>query len=183
MNEKKDNFKLWYTRILKSLYDDTNAGFVILMIAFPLLERYLREKSGVYQEDLSKKFYDELCKIFPALKTDRIAKDFWQVYRNGLLHQAALSEKTKWGRTMPKAWLTSEDIEQIKFDENKKTFWINPNGFAQKVVEVIEKDFQTFEGQGSPDHSMPRIEPMTGNDYPSGTQIISGKYGTSGGPW
>jgi hypothetical protein len=48
MDCHKKNFEVWYKAILEGLYSNRNAGFVILMVAFPLLERYLREKSGLH---------------------------------------------------------------------------------------------------------------------------------------
>lgn len=39
MNDHGKNFKAWYVEILRSLYPQREAGFVILFVAFPLLER------------------------------------------------------------------------------------------------------------------------------------------------
>ncbi|MEE8329333.1 MAG: hypothetical protein V3R54_05325, partial [Thermodesulfovibrionia bacterium] len=93
MNKNLDNFRVWYSKILEALYLKENAGFVILMISFPLLERYLREKSGVHEGNLNDSFHSELQTIFPVLTSQEIAKQFWHVYRNGLLHQVTLSQK------------------------------------------------------------------------------------------
>ena len=51
-NIHHDNFRAWFSKILEGLYSVQDAGFPILMISFPLLERYLREKSGVHEGNL-----------------------------------------------------------------------------------------------------------------------------------
>ncbi len=96
MNADHQHFQMWYKRILEKLYDDPHAGFPILMITFPLLERYIREKSKNHEADsLNDEFHKELIKIFPELKTTSNSKKFWKIYRHGILHQGTLSEKDK----------------------------------------------------------------------------------------
>lgn len=67
MNNNLENFKKWFSGILENIYPNQNAGFVILMISFPLLERYLREKSGVHEGKLNDDYYTNLRSIFPEL--------------------------------------------------------------------------------------------------------------------
>ena len=158
MNTNRDNFRTWYSQMLDRLYSDQNAGFVILMISFPLLERYLREKSGVHENALNDSFYTELQRIFPVLTNKNVAKQFWQVYRNGLLHQVTLSLKNKKGIQMPTGWL-HQNIDLLKIDDSGD-FWIHPAKFAKNVIEIIENDFDTFEGQHSNNHPLPRVHPI-----------------------
>src|SRR3989338_816269 len=94
-NIHHDNFRAWYSIILEGLYSNQDAGFPILMISFPLLERYLREKSGVHEGNLNDSFYSELQNIIPALTSLDLAKQFWHVYRNGLLNQVTLSRQDR----------------------------------------------------------------------------------------
>ena len=157
MNTNRDNFRAWYSKVLDGLYSDQNAGFVILMISFPLLERYLREKSSVHEGKLNASFYSELQRIFPVITTQETAKQFWQVYRNGLLHQVTLSLKNKKGIQMPAGWL-HQDVDLLKID-GSGNFWVHPAKFAKIVIEVIENDFETFEGQHSDSHPLPRVHP------------------------
>ena len=42
MATDRENFQAWFVKPLKKLYKNPDAGFPIMMIAFPLLERYLR---------------------------------------------------------------------------------------------------------------------------------------------
>lgn len=169
MNTNKDNFNLWFRDILKLLYDKENAGFPILMITFPLLERYLRSKSGLsYDDNLDPCFYDQLVKLFPELKDNKNATLFWNVYRNGILHQSTLSEKDRKGKTMPSGGLTSNIKESIEIDSNDD-FSVNPVKFAKKVITTIDKDFSTFEALGV---STPKLATI---------QITSGGYNATCG--
>src|SRR5207249_8734898 len=95
MNNNLHNYECWFKGVVRHLYNDVNAGFAILMIAIPLLERYLRQKSGAFEGDLNDAFYREFLAVFPSLANISEAKDFWQVYRNGLLHQVTLSRANR----------------------------------------------------------------------------------------
>jgi hypothetical protein len=174
MSNNLDNFRCWYSRILDILYEDEHAGFVILMIAFPLLERYLREKSGDHEGNLTDEFYNELRHIYPALTDRSIASTFWQVYRNGILHQVTLSQANRKGIHMPEGWLSS-GVEMITIGSFGE-FWVHPMKFSRRVVETIESDFATFEGQSSDNHPLPVVRVQTA----CGTSGTSGRSGTSG---
>lgn len=149
------NFKCWYSGILDGLYTNANAGFVILIVAFPLLERYLREKSGVHEGDLTDSFYDALRTVFPMLPDNSVARQFWQVYRNGLLHQVTLSQQSRKGLQMPEGWLSSH-VAALSIDASGD-FWVHPVEFAKIVVQTIEADFSAFEGQHSLSHPLPVV--------------------------
>jgi hypothetical protein len=144
MNEHFDNFKNWYMATLERLYPYRDAGFAILMIGFPLLERYLRKKVRLLPKDnLSDLFYTELASLFPVLSNVLTAKAFWQVYRNGLIHEVTLSRQNRSGHEMPVGWV-SHDKPMISVEEG--SFWIHPVDFAKKVIDTIQNDFETFEG-------------------------------------
>jgi len=76
-----DNYRSWFKEPIERLYADGHGGFALLILIIPLLERYLREKSGVHEGNLNDGFYDEFLKLFPKLGTRDVAKEFWQVYR------------------------------------------------------------------------------------------------------
>ena len=87
MSVNLEYFRSWFVRLLESLYPQTDAGFAITMIAFPRLERYLRQKVQLTPKDsLSSAFYDELYGLFPELQSAVKVSEFWQIYRNGILH-------------------------------------------------------------------------------------------------
>jgi len=138
MTDNHTNFKAWYVETLDILYAHEAAGFPILMITFPLLERYLTNK--VCSSSSSK--YDDLFLIFPELGNTETAKVFWNVYRDSLLHNASLSRPGR--STVPFAWITSDKPNiSIEPDGN---FLINPVDFSKRVVQTIEADFATFVG-------------------------------------
>jgi hypothetical protein len=160
-----DNFKSWYSDILAGLYSDSEAGFVILMVAFPLLERYLRSKSGDHEERLTCAFYDELRGVFPVLRDTTTAKQFWQVYRNGLLHQVTLSQRDRKMVRMPDGWVSTASPHAIEVDASGN-FSVHPKQFANTVIGMITGDFTTFEGKGSRNHALPRPGPPGGATGP-----------------
>jgi hypothetical protein len=144
----RDNFHSWFVNILESLYSCREAGFVILMTAFPLLERYLRQRSNIPAEDsrLSDKFYDELRSLFPQLPDSDKAKTFWTICRNGLLHQATFSEqRARFGHY----GFASHDLQEAIVIDQHGNFGVHPVYFAKQVLKQIEKDFGTYEGASS----------------------------------
>jgi len=164
MKQDYDNFIKWFEEPLKYLYENDNAGFVILMVSLPLLERYLREKSGVHEGKLNDSFYKRFAEIYPSLNDRGIAKKFWQIYRNGLLHQATLSLKAKNGTIVLAAGVHGDapEIKHEGYGADGEVFTISPRKFSEKIVLTIKSDFATFEGTGSANHPLPQILPETG---------------------
>lgn len=181
MSTHRTNFDAWYKRVLDLLYPHRDAGFAILLIAFPLLERYLRQKTALrFDQPLTDAFFDELTRLFPALKASATARNFWQIYRNGLLHEITLSRQTRSGTPMPVGWL-SYDKPLITI-ESDGSMWINPVDFAQHVVATIEADFTTFEGTSPPSTPLPTVKPQTVATNTGGTTGQRIILGTNTGP-
>jgi hypothetical protein len=171
MNTNKDNFNLWFKDIIESFKGNENAGFAILMITFPLLERFIRSKKEIpYNKDLNPSFYEELTTIFHALKDNKIAKDFWTVYRHGILHQASFSLQDRKGNTLPDAWL-SGDTDDIEIHPDG-SFWINPVKFSQKVIDAIQKEFKYFEALNPKISYTPIASAQTSKDGIYGTASV-----------
>jgi len=168
-----ENFKSWYADTLLELYPDPNSGFVILMVTFPLLERYLRHKNGLTHEDnLSNDCMDELCEMFPALPNGKAARNFWKIYRNGILHQVTLSRDT----AMPDGWLSYE-IDSAISVESDGSFLIHPVLFSKHVLHIIENDFATFEQGSAASTKLPKVKPhptATKAGAPRGQHIVLG---------
>jgi hypothetical protein len=168
MMTHRENFKAWYVDVLNGLYPLRDAGFVILMIAFPLLERYLRQKLQLPpQAILQDSFYDELTKLLPQLPDRTTAKNFWQVYRNGILHEVTLSRQNRSGSQMPVGWLSHD--KPIVSIESDGSFWIHPVLFSQHVVQTIEADFSVFEGTAASQSPLPRVKAV---QIPSGLIVL-----------
>lgn len=156
MKENYDNFVNWFKEPLISLYNNEHAGFAIVMLSLPVLERYLREKSGVCEKkNLDERFYKEFLKMFPSVKDTPSVRTFWRVYRHGLLHQATLRAD---GTVISAA--VHGGAAEIEFDG--KVFTVSPVKFSEYVVKTIEGDFGTYEGPGSPDHPPPRVDEASG---------------------
>jgi hypothetical protein len=90
MTDHEENFRKWFVDALGPLRSKGDAGFIFAFVSLPLLERYLREKSGAGEAmTLPTQFFVELGKLFPEVAGRE--KSMWHCYRNGLLHQAAFS--------------------------------------------------------------------------------------------
>ncbi len=133
----KDNFRLWFADQIRALAQDRNAGFIIAMVSFPLLERYLRQLTNA--EPKSPKFIVGLLKVLPELSTAGTAQAFWTTYRHGLLHTVAMSRETH-GLT--------HDSRIVDVEPSGKV-WLNPVLFSERVLSTIEADFSTFESGGA----------------------------------
>jgi len=150
-SENRANFKLWFARILADLAKDPHAGFATMMIALPLLERYLRQKTSNFEEPpLSPAFRNELVCCFPNLKDEAGAKDFWSIFRHGVLHQGTF-RCLKNGAGASGTLANCAEAVEVDASGN---FVVNPVKFAAAVVKLIEDDFVTFEGCGSPHHPL-----------------------------
>jgi len=156
MKENYENFIRWFKEPLSSLYKNPHAGFAIVILSLPILERYLREKSGVCEQvKLDDRFHQEFLKMFPSVKDMAAARKFWTVYRHGLLHQATLKAHD----TVLSAAVHGGAAE-IECDG--KVFTVSPVKFSEHVVNTIEGDFATYEGAGSPKHSLSEVSTSTG---------------------
>lgn len=67
------NFRSWFVDPLAKLYKETTTGFPVVMIAFPILERYLRQRLNIdakVQLTPQTGFYRELFALLPALQDE-----------------------------------------------------------------------------------------------------------------
>ena len=154
------DFDNWFAKPLAALNADSHGGFAVLMVALPLTERYLREKSGCHEGNLDDRFYTAFIQVFPGLTIDQ-AKKFWHSYRNGLLHQATFSKQSRSGTIMPKAWISSKLSVTpgiINYDQPSDSFVLLPKEFSERIVAVIQGDFSTFLGASSVNHPPPQIQ-------------------------
>ena len=130
MSDTRDNFNRWYKGPLTLLYQNDDAGIPILMITLPLLERYLREKTGIHEETgvNSPDFNKALMQMFPGLPNERIAQKFWRVFRHGLCHQATL-------RVLPDLIFAGLNNDAPALHTDGMNFIVSPVKFSQKVIE------------------------------------------------
>jgi hypothetical protein len=140
----QEEFRRWFPLVLEKLYPVRDAGFVILMVAFPLLERLIREKACVPGgSGFDARLSEELFGIFPELQNAQQAIKFWQVFRHGLLHQATLFTLDIKGETLPTGRLT-HDIPGAIAVESDGSFSLHPVLFAKRVLACIDTEFNLF---------------------------------------
>jgi hypothetical protein len=146
MSDELTNFNAWYVDVLRALYPNRDAGIAVLMISLPLLERYLRQKNGLGpDQQLDDGFRRDLCAMFPALGDEDTARQFWNVYRHGFLHQVTVAQRTQRGTALPGGWLTHDISEAVRLDPDE-AFCVHPVLFSQTVTAAIEADFAAFAG-------------------------------------
>jgi hypothetical protein len=164
MATSRENFEAWFVKVLETLYPNKDAGFPILMIVLPLLERYLRGKVGLGPNaHTNDKFYNELFTLFPELEAQDTAEHFWQVYRHRLLHQVTFSDKNRKGKSLPVGWISYEGpILFVDPDGTGGIFWVNTVDFATRVIKKIFDDFATFENTNL--LQLPVVKPFTESD-------------------
>lgn len=135
-------FHLWYRCILEKIFPDRNAGFAILMITFPLLERYAFGKTGGRADgklgEPEKKVIKGLFSEIESISLSQVGL-LWRAYRHGLLHQVTL-----FPNQTPIGWVSHDIPTALEIDGKRMV--IHPVKFAERVLEVIEKDFETFCG-------------------------------------
>jgi len=156
----RENFEKWFGQPLTKLMEDDDCGFAVVMIAFPLLERYLRATTR--SEPNTAPFNQALLKVLSELQTEKNANLFWAIYRHGILHNVALSRETH-GLSL------SKPIVEVW--PNGKV-WMNPKLFATRVVDTIRNDFSRFEA------GVPLAQPQQVNEGIPGTPAFSSYWGT-----
>jgi len=138
----RENFELWLGKPLALLIDTEHSGFAVAMIAFPVLERYLRGKSR--SEPNTPTFDAALLSVIPELGTIQAAGKFWSIYRHSLLHWAAF-QKANYGFT---------ECPGVISVTEEGFVWLNPRLFGGRVLETVRADFEPFEAENVP---LPRV--------------------------
>src|SRR5205814_1438057 len=161
MKTSESEFRKWFVDILSPLRRSGNAGFIFLLVAIPILERYLRRKSQCPEgQPFTDTFFKELGKLFSEISG--MESDFWNCYRNGLLHYATFARKKGLKKTsvwtgLPKAAISGHDSRPVYFDQAKSEFYVNPIAFFDLVIETVLADFATYESDGFTKYSLPSL--------------------------
>ena len=180
--DHEKNFRKWFVKPLDPLQKNDDAGFIFAFVSLPLLERYLRQKSGAGEAPtLPSQFFVKLGELFPEIagREDKM----WHCYRNGLLHQATFSQEKRHKGivVMLNAALSGHDKRPIYYDIPSDCFYMNPKEFFNRVTNTILGDFTTYLGSLSPAHPLPAVaSPSTvvTGVFPTVTGLILGATGS-----
>jgi hypothetical protein len=151
------NFKRWFEKPLEAVKKVCGAdgGFVALGVSCPLYERYVMavyERQPYLEVELENPRKDEnRNRIHKALMVDfdiseGTAEVFWDVIRNGILHQSMPSQM-KYKEPLTKYFLKAEQpkpIEMCKY-EGLDMLVVDHWGFADKVVELWKNNMELID--------------------------------------
>ena len=174
MTTSETAFRKWFVDSLSPLRSNGDAGFIFVLTAFPLLERYLRRKTDCPNGGkLTTAFYSHLGVLCSGISGHE--RKFWNCYRNGLLHQATfqtakLCLSGSWD-PLPASGISSYDPRPVYFLEAEKKFILNPIAFFDKVVSTITSDFATYERSETPYHELPTVEILAAAIQPAESQV------------
>jgi hypothetical protein len=159
MANSEADFRKWFVESLDPVQKNGNAGFIFVFVAFPLLERYLRRKSGCPDgQNLTENFFKHFALLFKDIAGNE--HEFWDCYRNGLLHQATfpqskLDKKTGIWTSLPDAGISGYDPRPVYFLPETRQFFLNPISFFDTVTKAILGDFGTYEKSATTHYSLP----------------------------
>ena len=165
MSTSRTEFERWFVHTLARLRENGDAGFIFVFTAFPLLERYLRRKSNCPDGcPLNDDFFKQLGSLFTEVVGRE--REFWNCYRNGLLHRATFSaakldkKKGIW-IPLPGAGISGYDSRPVYFIPETTQFFLNPLSFFDVVTTSILADFATYEGSTSVYYPLPSVADQT----------------------
>lgn len=170
---KREEFNRWFKQFLTQINQSEDSGIACLMICIPLLERYLREKSKIFEQVSvdSDNFWDALIHVFgtDSIATRDHAKAFWKTVRHGIMHQAAPSLQQQRNVDITKV-IFKPNAKPVEFTDNDKTLILDKDKIVPLIIDTIENDFPAFEASGSKHHKFPDvvINPLTGSKSTSG---------------
>ena len=165
-------FRRRFKEPVELLITQKHAGFALMMIALPILERLLRGRSHLKDESLTDPFYKELLNVFPALEDLRGARAFWQCFRHGILHQATFSLKRAGSDN--KVFSGVIGIEELSGhvvtlhrsgDPEHIVCIVDPVAFTRTVLAEVECDFETFQTAEPDKHPIASIANESGGIY------------------
>lgn len=147
MNSKSPNFEYflrWFVIPFQTLKNipHGDAAFVAFSICFSLCERYHRIESKT-QDDHKQTDKFKCCAAKHLGVNAKFFFDFWDVFRNGVQHQAS----PKWRKGDPKAgrkpykWAIDGDFPHkpilAKNEKNEDVICINPWTFTEHYISVF----------------------------------------------
>ncbi|HUU86354.1 MAG TPA: hypothetical protein VMX17_01205 [Candidatus Glassbacteria bacterium] len=146
IEKAKENFRNWFVGTIDLLSKEEFTGIPLLMISFPLFERYA--------DAIKKNKFQAFSEAF-QLNNRKEALIVWKSFRNGILHNASFNTEvdlTEHKEYKSKEYIyqcgVKDDIEkEVHIEQNERMQWtifISPNKFAKKVIDLILDNFEGF---------------------------------------
>ena len=150
MTQDHDRFKLWYIDPLHALENmpGGHGGFIALATACFLYERYataVLSSQGKKADRATK-----LIQLVSDFDVDQpTAEAFWDVIRDGLLHQGMPMQR-KQGTALPR-WAFSQDYPPLALENIGGEIWlkVQPWKFTNKVLSLYDSNFTLLAQSGS----------------------------------
>lgn len=135
-------FKTWYVKPLDDI--DADGGFVVFIVAFALYERLIiaklkLENSATTKPEIKRKISADLC------LTDHERSKFWNLFRDGLLHEAM----PYLGNTGFIFHPSFTELPKLKYCYGHPVFCIDPRKFYQRVVNEFLNNPHLIASSGS----------------------------------
>jgi hypothetical protein len=142
MSQDHDRFILWYVeplRVLEQLHEG-QGGFVALATACVLYERYAKAVLSSQGQKADRPGL--LVQMEADFGVDRATSEaFWDVMRDGLLHQGMPLQK-KQGTELPKwAFHHSYPLMALEIIRGEKWLKVQPWKFMNRVIALWEANF------------------------------------------
>ena len=146
--ENRFVFKQRFRDPMELLITQEHTGFALMMIALPLLERYIRGRRNLGDiSPLPDAFFEELRYLFPEISDLEGGRTFWQAFRHGIVHQATFSLKGRGKKTFS-GYLGFQDLngQPLVIHKGIQEFYcmVDPIVFARTVLAHIEQDLGAF---------------------------------------
>jgi len=132
-----DRFNGWFVKPIEKLKElpEGNGGFAVMMISIPLYERYIIAKLKLDGRSTSEEEIGNEVSVDLGLD-DRQRRIFWNMIRNGFMHQAL----PKAGETK---WVASDkygELPEFKTYQGQIYICLDPWKFANRVLEKFIQD-------------------------------------------
>lgn len=150
MTQDYDRFNIWYVEPLRALekMPKGQGGFIALATACFLYERYavVTLKAQGKKADRAGKI-EQLSIDFKV--DDATANAFWDIIRDGLLHQGMPMQK-KQGKLLPK-YAFHHSYPLMSLENIREEMWlkVQPWKFMNEVLGIWDKNFELLKQSGS----------------------------------
>lgn len=141
-----DLVKKWFINPLREMDRDRDKGFIIITALFPLYEKYLRFNHADLFEGKGRDRFQDGHPIFKKIGKDlnlsnQASFNFWQLFRNGLLHRAMPKKSMK-----DIKWQMGEFSDPVLFQSC--VFYVDPIKLRDHILNIIEPNLRMWKDDG-----------------------------------